>query len=887
MEQPPQESELKQLVETKYIHIYSEPCTIINTNNVPDEEIVLTYFNYKFGYNIISMNDRNHKLGVFYDDELDFNPYHSRLMVYQFLHWKTNIELDDIARHDRILYMDTYKINKALMNNVIIVKLERKDNDYTMNYYISKKYIKTIFKKDCFIKYITILIKKIQKQETTNRCLLNLQEILHSVPNHITKTLDEIGHADQLLKDNVTLYNYQKQDIEWMRKIETNVDKQENTISFQYSSLYTIEIDDVACTMYNDIILPKNLVHTDALNMDRTFRYYGGNLINTMGLGKTITVLYHLFSKYRDNIYDHYLDYSNTCNYFFKRGKKHNNVCGGPVLPNSLYCQVHSDTLFIDKKHFVFKNLDYLNLQNSIIEIMFDKKLVTHSSVVICPNQLCDQWVREYYEKFKVNKRVLLLITYDQYKNITLADILFSDLIIVSFNFLINANYLNHVKSSKDAVSHIQNYINGKNEDEVKKNLHELLNKKGVFTLDNFVYNTVVIDEIHELNTIPKKNKIKDAIFDLYSSYKWNISGTPFANGIVDFTTEMNFITQSCLETYDFDFQISELIKASSPLYRRNTKESIQYEKTFSIINETCKMLEFTNQERTIYDSYANGHNNYDYLIKLCCHPEIDKNTRQLVQNCKSLDEIQQVLLEHNKKKIDSLNKKIKKYTVELTKLQKSYEHEHDETVKNNLKNEISVIKRHITNESKELESVTKVYNYLLSVVSSIDQSETCPICLDDTSVTNLAITQCGHKFCWGCINEYFESLCKYNPKCPKCNIPITLDQIYKFKQNIQTSNNNSVSDELNYYIQETKSTKLGNIIYYIKGKEYIVIHSDDDKTIYQMDTLPSKSEYNRFTILRSSGHLATLEGLRNFYNDFCKWNNQLLENKYWTSILI
>jgi len=72
-------------------------------------------------------------------------------------------------------------------------------------------------------------------------------------------------------------------------------------------------------------------------------------------------------------------------------------------------------------------------------------------------------------------------------------------------------------------------------------------------------------------------------------------------------------------------------------------------------------------------------------------------------------------------------------------------------------------------------------------------------------------------------------------------------------------------------------------IIYYIKGKEYIVIHSDDDKTIYQMDTLPSKSEYNRFTILRSSGHLATLEGLRNFYNDFCKWNNQLLENKYWT----
>ena len=845
MQQPLLESELKQLVETKYIHIYSEPCNIINTNNIPDEDFVLSYVNYKYGYDIISKNDRNNKLGVFYDTELDFNPYNSRLIVYQFIDWKTNRELSDISRHDMILYMDTCKMHNSLPNNIIIVKLHKQDDAYFMNYYINKKYLKTIFNKDCMVKYITLLMKKIKNQEHTKNCLLYLQDILNTVPNSPVLDgpveLEPVG-PDGVLKDNISLYKYQIQDIKWMRKIENNVDKQDNTISFDYSLIYTINIDGVDCSVYNDILLPKKYVNTNMLNIKKSLHYYGGNLINTMGLGKTITVLYHLFSKYTENIYDYYLDYSNTCNYFFKRGKKHNTVCGNPALPSSLYCQVHSDTLFIDKKHFTLKNLDYLNLQNSIIKAQYEKKLRTHSSIIICPNQLCDQWVREYYEKFKVNKRILLIITYDQYKNITLADILFSDLIIVSFNFLINTNYLNHVKASKDVVSHIHNYISGQNEEETKKNLQELLNKKGIFTLDNFYYNTVVIDEIHELNTIPKKSKIKDAIFELCSTYKWNISGTPFANGVVDFITEMNFITNSYCDTFDLD-KISKLIIASKPLYRRNTKESIQYEKTFSIINETCKMLEFTNQERTIYNSYANGRNNYDYLIKLCCHPEIDKNTRQLVQNCKNLDEIQQVLLEHNKKKMSSLHKKIKKYTLELTNLQTSYENELDNSVKNNLKNEISIIKRHITNESKELDSVTKVYNYLLSVISSIDQSETCPICLDDTSVTNLAITQCGHKFCWECITEYLKSLSKHNPKCPKCNIPITLNQIYKFKQNTQNSNN-SISDELNYYIQETKSTKLGNIIYYIKHlqpNDKCIVFSQWDEMIDKISVILKK----------------------------------------------
>ena len=119
---------------------------------------------------------------------------------------------------------------------------------------------------------------------------------------------------------------------------------------------------------------------------------------------------------------------------------------------DELYCKEHSKTLFIDKRTTNFKNLDNFNLRDYITTVVDNngntrQLFKTNANLIICPNQLCDQWVREYYDKFKQDshsaKRVLLIVTYDQYKNLSFGDILFADLIIVSYNFLLNVNYFN------------------------------------------------------------------------------------------------------------------------------------------------------------------------------------------------------------------------------------------------------------------------------------------------------------------------------------------------------------------------------------------------------------------------------------------------------------
>ena len=113
------------------------------------------------------------------------------------------------------------------------------------------------------------------------------------------------------------------------------------------------------------------------------------------------------------------------------------------------------------------------------------------------------------------------------------------------------------------------------------------------------------------------------------------------------------------------------ILEQFMPLYRRNTKESIIDEFNGNIITNTVKLLDFTEQERTIYDAHAQGNikTNRNFLIKLCCDTSIDLETRKLVKNCKTFDEIQNVILNHNKKKLSTLSSKMNHCTEMLNKL--------------------------------------------------------------------------------------------------------------------------------------------------------------------------------------------------------------------------
>jgi SNF2 family DNA or RNA helicase len=786
----------------------------------------------------------------------DYSAYNNKKIIYPFVDLK---ELDQQLLTDHN-FSNLNRFVKYPNEMVIIMKLNKKllDNTdvYFIDYYVNKNIISNILKgkKEVNERYIINLFENIQEKKLTNECDTELNVILNNTANDSNDLIDSNVYQSLLKENTITLYNYQLNDINWLNSIKRNIDSKSNIIEYN-SKQYVdfdfgkdiIDLEKHKCIYYQNRLIPG----ISGSENTQTLEYRGGYLINSMGLGKTVTMLCFLLEK-ENTLFNQFVKDTIrlNCNYFYKRGAKAGKHCDNIIntKKSELFCTEHSKTPFIDKKVIEFDNLQYFEINDFKYNYCFK----TNANLIICPTHLCDQWAKEYYANFKSNRRILLVVTYDQFNNLTMGDILFADIIIISYNFLLNARYQKHKKDyRKDNIEL----------DTLKKKENFLSSKK--FNFDMFYFNTKIMDEVHEIMKMPNSSKIEAEIMHINSEYTWNISGTPFANGIMGFLNGLKYITNidlpnlRHLNLYQFlSCNINkELVKSCNVLFRRNTKESIKNEFSGNIINNTLNKLIFTDPERNIYDGYNKGHpdKNHNFLIKLCCDPEINVETQKLIQNCKTLDEIQKVLLSFNKGKLDKSNQRINDIRGDIEYIQNQLlELEHDSEEAIDYRIELGNYRRSLTTETKNYNDIKRVYDYLKNVVDNLKVSETCPICLDDTIEENLAITKCGHKFCWDCINEYIEETTKTSQtKCPKCNIQISTNDIYLLKESkIEIKlEQNDLNEELSDLVAKIKSTKLGNIIYYLKNEladnnkkaSKIIIFSQWDQLLDKLKNLLDK----------------------------------------------
>jgi SNF2 family DNA or RNA helicase len=740
----------------------------------------------------------------------------------------------------------------------IVIKLNKIESDYFLEYYVNKSCITNILKskKEINERLIVNLFENIQEKKFFNECDNELNVILNNTVVNESNLPNESNIYQSLLKDNtITLYNYQLNDINWLNSIKRNIDSNLNSIEYNSSPYINFDFGkNLNEPNSQNTIYYQNKLIPGISCSDNTYtlEYDGGYLINSMGLGKTVTVLCFLLEK-ENTLYNQFVKnlVRLNCNYFYKRGAKAGKHCDNLIntKKSELFCTEHSKTPFIDKKVIEFDNLEYFNLDDFRHNNNYHFK--TNANLIICPTHLCDQWAKEYYTNFKSNlaRRILLVVTFDQFNNLTFGDVLFADIIIISYNFLLNTHYKKH-KRKNNRFPEL---------DTLKKKEQFLSSKQ--FNFEMFYFNSKIMDEVHEIIKMPNSSKIDLEIMHIKSKYTWNISGTPFANGILGFINSLKYITNSDFPTcknlslYSFlNYNINkELVKNCGILFRRNTKESIKNEFSGNIINNTLNKLIFTVPERNIYDGYNKGHpdKNHNFLIKLCCDPEINTETQKLIQNCKTLDEIQKVLLSFNKSKLDKSYKRIESINIEIEFIQNQLLNlDKDSIEAMDFRIELGNCRRSITTETKNYNDIKRVYNYLKNVADNLKVSETCPICLDDTIEENLAVTKCGHKFCWDCINEYIEETTKSSQtKCPKCNIPISTNDIYLLKEQPIIQEQNNTINELDNLIANIKSTKLGNIIYYLKNElsdnnknaSKIIIFSQWDQLLDKLNTLLDK----------------------------------------------
>jgi SNF2 family DNA or RNA helicase len=795
----------------------------------------------------------------YFDQVINFYPYNMDYITYPYLDYVSEEDMkkepiDAIKRYNYFI--------KDLPNNytksIIIAKLERVVvagiDTYYMNYYMNNSIMRSIRNGKHLHFRANLLIKILMEQKTID-VLSQTENSLKMILSNVPERLENDFNQD-LLKTGVELYQYQKNDILWMKSIETDVFNGDNSITYDYCMAFKSLNDEFL--LYKDSLYSGN-TNIDNYKLQVQFNYRGGNLISEMGLGKSLIMLYHILeeNKKTQDFYNPYVEFSDNCNYFYKRGKNRGDNCLKRRV-NDLYCKEHSKSIFIDKRSLKFCNLQNFDIRNYIYVVDDNEFIKTNASIIICPNHLCDQWVQEYYSKFNNNHRVVLIVTGDQYSNITFGDLLFADIVVISYNFLLNKIFNTVYEGKLDFDFSKRGFT--LNEEMTLKKKQDLLMSKELTLLHLFYWNRVILDEVHEIQNMQKANFLKGKISNLSSMYKWNISGTPFANNVTSFINLMSYNTDyGKAYYYDFDNCIyrnehvnlknllefgldSDIINKCKFLFRRNTKLSIKDEYNKSIIKQDVHLLNFTSQERSIYDSYVQESNRHlNFLIKLCCHPELNHDTKEMIRNCKTFDEIQKCMLDYNKKLLEDECNKITTLEIEIdyyeTQLIEDPQVEVDA-----IKCKLNISKRQYTIHKKSRDDISRTYNYLKNSIDKLKDSSselTCPICLDDIDVNNIVITKCGHKFCWDCLYETHKIRKDTIIKCPTCNLCMKNDEVYLLKDD--KTNHDEMSD-LEKIIERVRSTKIGNIIYYLKNSiekdDKVILFSQWDEMLHKVGDL-------------------------------------------------
>lgn len=655
--------------------------------------------------------------------------YSKHLSIYPFEDWGS-----DFISNSTFLSRQISIENS--INSLIFIKLELDTDDSSWQlaiYLNTEEFHKIIledytYKKGYFLDFLKLFI--IKKKE-----YLFLEKLVSDVALNSYLTNEQYYDRGEL-----ELFNYQKESIEWMKNLEKSSTQMEITYDHVIPTMFETSSSDYI--IYENNIYQKNILNSSQVEKKtRTIKTHGGFLIDPMGHGKTVTCL-GLISGLNAQHDDH-AEHEYICMYKFKKGQYKGQFCKKKAC----------------KKH---KNLP--------MQINFEATECGESrfpNLVICPSHICEQWARE---ASKFNLKIVVITTIVQFNVLTRTDISNADIVIVSYNFLKNKNY---IKSNSD------------------------------LKLTTFSFKRIFFDEIHEIND---NNLLKNLIsLSKKSNFNWLVTGTPFQNGMQSVYNYLNLITDT--ETPDVgnrrsieNLQEMGIFSNDFPIEFSKLFRRTEFEWGFVPITYINYFLDFTKEERCIYNSYI-GTKPDTFLLQLCCHAElVSSKTKSEIKKCNSLSEVKDIIIKFSEEELETVKKKLK--------------------ARGQGDTDISQVKK----LENQIENYKRTIEYLKKIDLDTAISD-CPICLEQIDLKSTVLTKCGHKFCIDCITHLTNDASTF--KCPTCKTNLNSSvHLYKIECDSKQKNDN---DNVNFWIEKTKSTKIGNIIHYIKSldqSEKIILFS-------------------------------------------------------------
>lgn len=419
------------------------------------------------------------------------------------------------------------------------------------------------------------------------------------------------GKIPKMDEISIDLYEYQKCSVYWMKQ------KEENKVTISYNLNEEVILGNV----YYDITTQQ----VDLVSNKKKLQFCGGAIIDEVGLGKTLQVI-------------------------------------GLVIQNPP------------------KKIEYLNPA-------FPLKFCSKATLVFCQNQLCGQWKREMKDKISkdYDANIVTILTKRDYDKVTYQELLDADVVLVSFTFLGNESFTVPWSKNVSSIKSFPKKVWTSSDTAMVKSTFDAFGKKLLEDPINSLYKTnplfqlihwhrFVIDEFHEILKDSTYKYIYNLLPFITAENKWIVTATLFNDDMnlgptVDFLTNYKNIDSTRIFTNE---KIVDYLSTNS--FRRNTKDSVKKEHTIPPIREEIRWLKFSPTERMMYNAYLTNHNNNKfsvYLRQLCCHPQLAEETKEALSNCKTLEDIEKMMVKHYKLQVEVAQEKVTKIQERLDKLNK------------------------------------------------------------------------------------------------------------------------------------------------------------------------------------------------------------------------
>jgi SNF2 family DNA or RNA helicase len=504
----------------------------------------------------------------------------------------------------------------------------------------------------------------------------------------------------------ITLKEYQKENIRWMLKVE-----KESPLTIPYTP--GIPISDGKIW-----INPLSNTFSEMRPDKKELNIYGGVILDTVGMGKTIVSLVASLMNPALNVGTPdkkvIQKYHRPCIALIesKGSKRKGQLCGKKSIDNMHgFCKTHLKSKINSGELKIDENIPIEVYNEENVNYILDTKLnlfKSRATLIIVTNTLPSRWLSEMnLLKNRWDINILQIISRHDYETISYKDVINADFIITTFDFMtFNSGFQNNT-TMKDRMSDINS---------VKPNdyISILETKKPYFF--HFYWNRVIVDEIHTVDTDKFRNSnLKQSLCHLKANFKWCLSGSAFINNLGSYTFMLDYL-YTARSNYDEDIKdktdvdLNEQDDVQSHLQRRANRESLRkkylflkhyhhmnifkncfrcntYESANKEISfdkpliEKNYFVELSSFENALYKTRLAKHNardnaNDECLRQICCHPRLNAHMNKNVEHLNaSLKDIYKqtykdliISISESESKIKNLQESVLYFTNELSR---------------------------------------------------------------------------------------------------------------------------------------------------------------------------------------------------------------------------